>query len=87
VITEPTRTDGDTGTNDDTWQDRPQVEQAVLHRLRERGLAVSVGEVRREIDRSLARFRDVRVHQYVPIFVIREACALLERTRRAAGPA
>jgi len=83
VIVQPTQTDGETIETIETWQDRPKVEQAVLHRLRERGVPVNETDVRREIDRSLARFRDARVHQYVPIFVIRDACALLERARPA----
>jgi len=74
--------DGGIGSESDAaGPELPAVERVVLHRLRERGVTVDIGDVRREIDRARARFREARVHQFVPIFVIRDTCASFEHLR------
>jgi hypothetical protein len=56
------------------------IEGAVMRTLQERGCRVSVDNVRHEVRRALERFDNVRIRQFIAIFVTRDVCrTLLER--------
>jgi len=49
--------------------------------LQARGYHVSADKVRHEVRRALARFDDVRIRQFVSIFVTRDVCRVLFERR------
>jgi len=57
--------------------ERRAIERAVMHRLQESGCNVPPERVRHEIRKALVTFRDVRIRQYVSIFVVRDVCLML----------